>query len=197
MLANHAPLRRTYLRFALYFTGSYLVIYGMTQWTQSSVGLSSDVAGLIQLPMALAGAIVSIIIMRNTKLYVPLIFTAALPMVACLLMQLLSAQSSLVLLIVIFTVFGIPHGLGTVSNQAAVYRQAPLDQMGNASGLSRASIHIAAVIASCIIAVVFGDVATDAGIHTIAWIILGLDGICLLLTLFDRDLRKPLKDVRN
>ena len=195
MLESHAPLRRTYLRFFLYFLCNYLVVYGMAQWAQASMGLGSDVAGLAQLPMAIVAAVTSLLIRNNTKIYLPLIFTALLPLAAGLLMQTLSGQSSLVWLMVIFMIFGIPHGLSTVSNQAAVYRQAPLEQMGNASGLSRTFVHIAAVISSCIIAWVFGEVATDAGIHTIGIVIAAASLVCLLLTAFDKELRIPMRDV--
>jgi hypothetical protein len=45
MLTRKAALSRTYLRLFLVFTAVYLVVYALSQWTQTSAGLDADRAG--------------------------------------------------------------------------------------------------------------------------------------------------------
>jgi MFS family permease len=188
MLAANGPLTRTYLRLFLVYTSAYLVVYALSQWIQSSAGFTSDVAGLIQIPSAVLAATGSILIARTTKIRLPLIITAVAPLVGGLLIVTLHSASPLWFIAGVAAMFGIPQGLGSISNQVALYRQAPAEQIGVAAGLSRTSIQLGAILASSVIGLVFGQAATDGGIHTIGWIVAGFAAAATVLTVADRGL---------
>lgn len=104
-------------------------------------------------------------------------------------MAFVDAGSTLIYLLLLVGVFGITQGFGSVCNQKVVYRSAPKEEMGSASGLSRTAIQIGAIVASSIIGPVFGEPATDAGVHTLAWIVLALGLAGTLLTVTDKALK--------
>ncbi|MFZ4894981.1 MFS transporter [Plantibacter sp. Mn2098] len=189
MLARNGPLSRTYLRLMLVYTAAYLVVYGMSQWLQSVVGLDSSAAGLAQLPAAVIAGIASTLVARTKVVRIPLLISASAPLVGGLLIAFLTSTSPMWFILITIALFGIPQGLSSISNQAALYRQAPKDQIGVAAGLSRTSVQLGAIVASSIIGLVFGQEPTDAGINTIGWIVFGLAAAAVTLTALDRSLR--------
>lgn len=188
MIAGNRPLARTYLRYFLLYTCIYLVTYAFTQWLQAVDGFTSDRAGLMQLAAVACAGAATIVVSRTPRVRLPLIVAAAVPVGGGLLLTAVHAHSPLWLLIITIALFGIPQGLGSVSNQTAMYHQAPASQMGSASGLSRTGIYLGALVASSLIGPIFGSRATDTGMHAIAWIIVGLATAALVLTLADRSL---------
>lgn len=194
MLITHRPLTRTYIRWFLLTTAAYMVIYGVTQWMQTCMGVSSDVAGLMQLPAALIAFGTSFVVLKTTRVYLPLIVSSAAMIICGVFICLLHSASPLWFAVLAIAIYGVPHGLNNISNQAAMYRQAPLKQMGNAAGLSRTAIQVGAVVTSCIIGSVYGQTPTDAGVHILGLIMIGLALCTLIMVIFDRSLRKPLLD---
>ncbi|MCS4275835.1 MFS family permease [Mycetocola sp. BIGb0189] len=193
MLVHNGPLARTYLRLMLVFTGSYLVVYAMSQWLQTDVGLAPSTAGLYQIPTAIVAGICSVLVARAKRIRGPLIIAAAAPMVGGLLLSSISSGDPTIYILVVLAVFGLPQGLASISNQAALYRQAPAGQIGVAAGLSRTSVQLGAIVASSIIGIVYGQAPSDAGLNTIGWIVAGLTASALVLTVLDRSLRSPKK----
>ncbi len=189
MLAHNAALTRTYLRLFLVYTCIYLVVYAFTQWVQAIAGFSSEAAGLMQLPAAICAAVATVLVSRSSRVRWPLAIAASTPILGGMLLATVHAGSPLWILLIIVALFGIPQGLASVSNQAALYRQAPSEQMGSAAGLSRTSVQIGAIVASSLIGRVFGTSANDPGLHTIAWIIVVIAVLALILTLTDRALK--------
>lgn len=189
MFAAHPPLTRTFVRWFLIICFQYLVTYGMSQWMQSCMGLSSAAAGLVQLPSAVIGLAASLIIARHERVWTPIIIATVSALACGAFLLALTSHSPLAFLILIMCIYGIPYGLSNVANQAAMYVQAPIEHMGNASGLQRTCMHTAAVVASCIIGLVYGTTPSDAGVHVMALIILLLAASALLLTVCDKQLR--------
>lgn len=188
MLAHNAALTRTYLRLFLVYMCIYLVVYAFVQWVQAVAGFSSEASGLMQLPAAICATVATVIVSRSKRVYWPLVIAAAAPILGGLLLVSIHVGSPLWLMLVIVALFGIPQGLASVSNQAALYRQAPRAQIGSAAGLSRTSVQIGAIAASSLIGSIFGASATDAGLHLIAWIVVGIAVAALLVTATDRAL---------
>jgi MFS family permease len=191
MLARHAPLVRTYLRQFLIYLSSYAMVYGYSQWLQDSAGFRSEQAGLIQLPTAILAGLAAVTVARTRALRLPLVIAGLVPFVGGLLIITLTSGASLWLLLVIAGLFGLPQGLASVSNQAALYRQAPRDQLGTASGLSRTAVYLAAIVSSGVIGVTFGERPTDGGLHHLGLLIVVATGGAALLALLDRSLSAP------
>lgn len=189
MLSQNAPLTRTYARLFLVYVAIYLVVYTASQWVQTDVGLSAQAAGLMQLPAAILAGVASVLVARTTRVRAPLIVAAITPLIGGILIAQLTSTSPIWLILTALAIFGIPQALSSISNQAALYRQAPSDQIGIASGLSRTSVQLGAVLASGLVGIVFGDAPTDAGMHAVGWIVTVFGAAALCLTLFDRSLR--------
>ena len=72
------------------------------------------------------------------------------------------------ILAAVSVVFGVQNGLSLVTNQAAMYVQAPAAQTGTAAGLLRTFMYLAAIASAGITGFAFGARATDAGLHHLA-----------------------------
>lgn len=186
LLVSNAALSRTYLRLLLTFTMVYVFVNAASQWLQDPFGLSPLYAGLIQVPIALVAASASLAFARTTRLRLPLLITAIGPIGTGLVFAFIDTGSPLWLVLTGTLLIGIPQGLGSLANQAALYRQAPAQQIGKAAGLSRTSIYLGAIISSSIIGIAFGNAPSDQGMNTVGWTIIGLAICTFLLTIPDR-----------
>jgi MFS family permease len=188
-LASNLALTRTYLRSTLTLLGVYTVLYGLTQWLEAGRGLSAEEAGLLILPMgALAAVIIRPISARNL-IRGPLIAAALALLVASVGVAFLTTHSPIILIIAVTLVFGITTGTTSTGNQTALYAQAPADQLGTASGLFRTFSYLGSIASSTITGIVFRSDVTDSGLHTLAYILVGVAAVVLLMTVADRKLR--------
>jgi nicotinamidase-related amidase len=84
--------------------------------------------------------------------------------------------------------FGVVVGTTSVGNQTALYLQSPPESLGTASGLSRTFGYIGSIASATITSIVFHARVSDAGLHDMALILVGVAAAVLLLTLLDRQL---------
>lgn len=186
MLVRNRPLLMTYLRMFVVFMIIYSIFYGFAQWLESSVGLSSAMAGLVTLPMSAAAAISSMTGVRTKGLRVPFLVSIGAALVGCASLLLLGRASPVWAISLAFLFFGLPQGLFSTATQAAIYVQAPPEEIGAASGLQRTAGYLGAIMAASLLALMYGHRATDAGLHQLA-IILGVASAAVFVaTLFDR-----------
>jgi phosphate/sulfate permease len=87
-------------------------------------------------------------------------------------------------------VFGVQNGLNIVTNQAAMYSQAPAAQTGTAAGLLRTFMYLGAIVSAAVIALAFGKQATDSGLHHLAAVLTVASVVLLAAVWFERDLRR-------
>jgi sugar phosphate permease len=80
-------------------------------------------------------------------------------------------------------------GLNSLALQNSVYYQADPDRTGSSAGLLRTFGYLGSMIASAATAASFGQRADTAGMHTLAWVMLGASILFLLVTVVDRGLR--------
>ncbi|MFE0380272.1 MFS transporter [Streptomyces inhibens] len=189
MLARNRALVLTYLRHGLTYLVIYCVLYGFSQWLEEAHGYSSFHAGLIMLPMSGAAAFCSIAGARTKGIRAPLTVAAACLAVGSAVFLLLQSTGPLIVLLCAGALLGIPQGLASTGNQAAVYAQAPADGVGAAAGLQRTAQYLGAITASGFIGLLYGQRASDSGLHEIALIGVVLGLLLLVLTLADRTLR--------
>jgi MFS family permease len=192
-LASNLALTRTYLRASLTLLGVYTVLYGVTQWLQAGRGFSSEAAGLLILPMGAVAALVTRPLSRRNLVRGPLIVAALSMFAASVGVLFLTTHSPVVLILGVVVVFGITIGTTTTGNQTALYSQAPADQLGTASGLFRTFSYIGSIASSTITGIVFRSHVTDQGLHTIAFILVGVSVVVLVMTVLDRRLRTSLR----
>ncbi|WP_240529815.1 MFS transporter [Streptomyces mangrovisoli] len=189
MLTRNRALTTTYLRHGVAYLVVYCVMYGYAQWLEDAHGMSAFTAGLIMLPMSVAAAVCSLLGARTRGIRAPLIAAAALLVAGSAVLLLTGHHTSTALLLLGAVLFGLPQGLISTANQAAVYAQAPAGGMGSAAGLQRTAQYLGAITAASLIGLFYGDRATDAGLHDLAAVVGVLSLALLVLTAADRALR--------
>lgn len=190
MLAGNGGLTRTYLRMFLLYLAAYSMTYGYSQWLQDDAGFSAAQAGFVQLPTTLLAGLTSLLVARNTRVWLPLVLSGALPLVGGLMLLPLGSGDPVAYLLVLAGLFGLGQGLASVSNQQVVYRQAPPSQLGTAAGLSRTFVYLGAIMSSGVLGATFGAGPTDGDMHVVGAMIVGCTGAATLLALLDRSLRR-------
>ncbi|WP_436845016.1 MFS transporter [Streptomyces roseoverticillatus] len=191
---SRPALLRTYLRHGLAYLSIYSALYGYSQWLEEAHGYTSFQTGLVMLPMSLAAAACSLLAARTKGLRAPLTTAAALLAAGSGVLVAATGGTPLVALLVAAALFGIPQGLFSTGNQAAVYAQARPDRVGSAAGLQRTAQYASAMAATGLLALCFGQRAGDAGLHRLAAVTGVLSLLLLALTATDRALRAPTRN---
>jgi predicted MFS family arabinose efflux permease len=186
MLARNRPLQRTYLRQILVSLASYSVLYGVSQWMELGRGLGASEVGLILLPLTAVGIILARVISSHGWVRVPLLLSGAVLVVAAGLEQFIDHETSIPVLIGLTVLLGMTNGLSGFANQATLYANAPAADIAVASGLYRTALYTGAIFSASLIGIVFGGKPTDAGLHALSWVQLGLGAALVLLVAFDR-----------
>jgi MFS family permease len=190
VFAGNGPLLRTYARSWLAYVVSYAFIYGFTQWMEAGRRLSASQAGLVLLPTFAAGIVVAAITGRRTEIRGKLVVAALAQVLACALLLILHGGSAILLLVVIAAILGVPQGLASLATQNAVYWQADPARIGASAGLLRTFGYLGAIVASAANGLFFRRGATTAGMHHLALFMLGAAVLFLLVTIFDRSLKR-------
>ena len=107
-------------------------------------------------------------------------------MVAAGLEQFVNDETSILGLVGLTVLLGTTNGFAGFANQATLYANAPASEIAVASGLSRTALYVGAIFSASLIGIVFGSRPTDAGLHTLGWVQLGLGAGLFLLVLLDR-----------
>ncbi|MFI6562139.1 MFS transporter [Streptomyces sp. NPDC050534] len=195
VLGGNPALLATYGRALVAYVVSYAFLYGFTQWTEESYGLTPFHAGLVQIPMFLVGIGVSVTVGRSTGVLGKLLLGGAGQIAACVLMLTLTEGSAVWTLLVLAVIFGVPQGANGLALQNSVYFQSDPRRTASSAGLLRTFAYLGSMVASSATAASFGQRASTSGMHHLAWIMLGAGALYLLVTVFDRSLRRPSADV--
>jgi MFS family permease len=188
VLGGNTPLLATYGRALVAYVVAYSFLYGFSQWTEEGYGLSPFHAGLAQIPMFLTAIGVSLVAGRRKTVRGKLLLGAAGQIAACLVILTLTAGSPLWTLFLVALVFGLPQGLNNLALQNSVYFQADPERTASSAGLLRTFAYMGSMVASSATAASFGQRASTAGMHRLAWVMLAAGVLYLLLTVFDRTL---------
>ena len=186
MLAHNHPLTITYLRVIAVLMLVYCVFYGLAQWLESAVGLPSATAGLVTLPMSVVAAISSLTGVRTKGLRGPFLFSIGAAVAGGISLLFVTSGTPIWLIAVAFMCFGVPLGTFSTATQAAIYIQAPPEQIGTAAGMQRTASYIGAITSTSLLALFYGQRATDLGMHSLAATIGGIGAVLFIATLFDR-----------
>jgi MFS family permease len=190
MLARDRALTATYLRFAVTMLVTYCFIYGWTVWLEQSADKSASVAGLLMMPSFVVAAVVSAVAARARRVWPPLLAGAAVLTAGSASLLLLRHGTPVWVLAGVSLVFGLQNGLNVVSNQAAMYSQAPAAHTGTAAGLLRTFMYLGAIVSAAVIALAFGKQATDTGLHHLAAVLTVVSVVLLGAVWFGRNLRR-------
>jgi MFS family permease len=188
MLARNTPLIVTYLRGCALATILYCMLYGFSQWLEAGQGLSASVAGLVTLPMSLAAAASSFLGGRTKGIRLPFIASMAFMVVGCIVLGAVSGGAAPWIIAAAATLVGLPQGMFSVSTQAAVYIQAPPNEIGAAAGLQRTAFYFGAILAASALGLLYGQHASSRGFLHLTIVMGALSALLLIFTIFDRTL---------
>jgi nicotinamidase-related amidase len=186
MLARNRPLIVTYLRAGAVSMIVLSVYYGFAQWLQSAIGLSSATAGLVTLPMSVVAAVSSLTGARSKGLRAPFLVSIGAALFGCICLFVVDSRTSVWIIVIAFMFFGVPMGMFSTATQAAVYIQAPVEEIGTAAGLQRTAQYIGAIAGAGLLALLYGQHATDPGLHSLAAVMGTVSALLFIATLFDR-----------
>lgn len=187
LLGRNAALTRTLIRFGLVMFCGYVVLYGITQWLEASQGMSEVGAGLVLIPMTVVSGLVIVPFSRRNLVRGPIIGAAVACIAAAISALFLPTPAWLAATLAVTVLLGFAQGAAS-SNQLALYRQAPAELLGTASGLMRSFGYLGSIASSAITGVVYRTSVTDTGVTTIAWIMVGSSLVLLGISLVDRTL---------
>jgi len=190
LLASNPALTRTYVRNALSMLGIYTMLYGLTQWLEAAHGLSAYAAGLVLLPMGLLSAVAARLVANDVNVRTPLILAAALLMLGSIASLFLTSGTPIIAIVGVTALFGLMSGISNLSNQTALYRAAPAEKLGTASGLLRTFGYVGSIASATITGIAFRTRVSDGGLHHVSLILIGIGAIVLLMTVFDKHLKK-------
>ncbi|NKQ58912.1 multidrug efflux MFS transporter [Amycolatopsis sp. K13G38] len=190
MLAANTALLRTYLRQALAFLIVYSIMFGYVQWLESARGMTESGAGALLLPMSAVAVLAAAASGKPTGIRLRLILNSLALLAGSTLLLFVDTSTWLVALVGLAAVFGLGQGLTSVTNQTALYGQAPAEVMGTASGLFRTAQYLGAIAASTLIALCFGQHVTSPGLHHLGLALVVIGAALLAVTVFDRALRR-------
>ncbi|WP_374103130.1 MFS transporter [Streptomyces sp. B93] len=194
VLGGNIPLLATFTRQLLAYTTSYAFFYGYSQWLQEGRGLNASQAGLLLLPLSATAIGVTALTGRRGQVRGKLVVGAVCQCLGVAALLLLGGDSPVWLLVLLSAAVGIPHGLIGLANQNALYAQADPARMGSSAGLLRTFMYLGALFASAANAVFFRDGATSAGLHSMAWLLVGVTAVFLLACVADRSLGRVGRD---
>jgi len=190
VLSGNRPLLLSYVRSLLTATISYTFVYGSTQWLEDGRGLTPTVAGLVLLPVFAAGIAVALAFGRRPEVVGKLMVGSAAQLAAGILVLFMTGSSPIWFLVLAMLVLGIPQGLNNLAIQNSLYYQAEPARIASSAGLLRTFFYLGAIVSAVIYGNVYGARATTAGLHVLGWVVVGIAVVFLLITVFDRSLRK-------
>ena len=188
MLVRNRPLTVTYLRIAAILLIVYCILYGFAQWLEAGAGFSSSKAGLVTMPMSVLAVVASLAGVRIKGIRIPFIVSTAAGLIGCWFLFLINHETPVWMIAAAVMLFGLPTGLASTATQAAVYIQAPVGEIGTASGLQRTATYIGAITSTSLLGLMYGRHATDHGLHRLAIVMGVLSAVLLVGTIFDRTL---------
>ena len=143
------------------------------------------------LGMSAVGTIASRAGVRGSRPLWPLLVPARGVLAGSLTLTGLDPATPTAVLACVVAVFGLPNGMGQVANQVAVYRAAPVEQVGAAIGLSRTAQYTGAMIATSVTGLAYAPGVADPGLQVLGWLFSAVGIVLVAVTLADRSLRRP------
>jgi MFS family permease len=172
MLAANPRLAAVYLQFAGVNLVFYSIFLALPLWLQEVRGMPPDEVGLLLLPIAVLGIVVTPpaawSIARSGPRPVLVLGALALLAGSLLLLLLFGPTTAIWAMAAAEAVFGMPSGLNTLALQAALYESAPAAAIGAAAGLFQTCRYVGAILSSVVIGIVFAGGTSTAGLHTMA-----------------------------
>jgi predicted MFS family arabinose efflux permease len=159
---------------------AYGVLFSISLWLGVVGGYGALAIGLLVAPLGTIGIVVTPLAARVVARagWRPAFAVGALGMLTgTLLMLTLGAGTSVLGILGVLAVLGIPVGFNNLALQSALYAATAAERTGAAAGLQQTSRYVGAVLATSAFGVVFAHGVTSARLHDVA---LGLAAVSVV-----------------
>ena len=193
LLVRRPRLAGVYGQFILVNVVFYGIFFGFPLWFEQSRGFSVFTAGLLLLPVAGMGIVVTPVAARMIERWgtrVPLLAGSLFMVGASALVLLLNHATPIVVIVGIGLVAGVPTALNSLGLQTLLFASAPPTETGTAGGLFQTSRYLGAIPMTTLLGLIFGAGATDSKLHLVALIMIGISVIVVVLSALGSD-RQP------
>jgi predicted MFS family arabinose efflux permease len=149
----------------------YSVFYGLPMWLEEVRHYPVEQAGLLMLPVAMLGVLVTPVAARLVSRFgprLPLVVGSAGLVVGSLLLFTLGDATPAIGILGVSAVLGLPNGLNNMGLQAALYSAAPPEAVGLAGGLFQTARYVGAILSTALLGLVFETHLDSAGLHRVA-----------------------------
>lgn len=189
MLTGAGRLAGVYLQFIVVNLVYYGAFYGLPQWLEQVRGLTPDQAGLLLLPTAACGAIVTPLVSRMIRIRgtrPPLIIGSVVLVIGSAGLILVGDRIGLIFVVGIAVLLGIPGGFNNLGLQAAMYAAAPRGRAGIASGLFQTARYVGAILSTSMLGIVLGQQISSAGMRHVAIVMTALSAVLVAVCVLPR-----------
>lgn len=188
----YRALLGTYGHFVIFNIVYYGAFYGLPQWLESSRGYTPEKAGLLLLPIAGVGALATALtprLIRRVGIRRTLLTGSVILLIGVAGILTLSSAATIVLIVAIGVLLGIPYGLNNLGLQDAMNIQAPRELAGVAAGLFQTSRYVGAIVSTSLIGLLFGSRIGDPELHHLSWAMIAVSGLLVAISVIT--LRRP------
>jgi len=149
----------------------YGVFYGLPMWLEEVRHFTTEQAGLLMLPVAALGVLVTPVAARLVARFgprLPLLLGSAGLLAGSLLVFALGDATPVVGIVGVAAVLGLPNGLNNMGLQAALYAAAPPDATGMAGGLFQTARYVGAILSTALLGLLLEPDLSSTGLHRVA-----------------------------
>ncbi len=193
MLVRRPRLLGVYGQFILVNVVFYGIFFGFPLWFEQSRGFSVLASGLLLLPVSGMGVLVTPIAARMIERWgtrLPLVLGSSFMVAGSALVLVMDHSTPVAVIAAIGLVEGVPTALNSLGLQTALYVNAPPTEIGTAGGLLQTSRYLGAISMTTLLGLIFGARASDAGLHVMGLIMLGISVILVPLSVAFSDRRR-------
>lgn len=149
----------------------YSVFYGLPMWLEEVRHYSTEQAGLLMLPVAALGVLVTPVAARLVGRFgprLPLVIGSVGLVIGSVLLFTLGDATPVAGIVGVSAVLGLPNGLNNMGLQAALYSAAPPEATGLAGGLFQTARYVGAILSTALLGLVLETHLDSAGLHRVA-----------------------------
>ncbi len=171
LLRANPVLIGVFLQFAAVTFVFYTFFFGLPIWLEEVRGFDARAAGLLILPVTGLGVIatpVAAALISTSGSRSSLILGSVALVAGSALLLTFGPGTSVVALVAVGIVLGIPNGFNNMGLQAALYQAAPPARVSWAGGQFQTFRYVGAILSATLLASVFRQRATTDGLHQMA-----------------------------
>jgi MFS family permease len=153
----------------------YMVFFGLPQWLERVRGYSSATTGLLILPVAALGVVLTPAaarLIRQVGAGVSLLVGAGGLVLGSALLLSVGEQTAPLTILAVCAVLGLPVAFNNIGLQAGLYAAAPVAHVGTAAGLFQTGRYVGATLSTLLLGLVAGAEPSSAGLHRVGWFVI-------------------------